>query len=179
MTALRAAGTYAVVLVVMRLSGKRAIGNFTAFDFLVALMIGEVVDEMIYGDVYFGQGLVAIGTVALLQYANSWLSYYDHGMDKYLEGQPTPLIHNGKYDRKGMRKERMNEKDVMHELRLRGITDMREVKLALVENDGEVSVIREDWAQPLQKSDLDRRGKAEDEEDVPPSKRSDAPSKLK
>src|ERR671920_260227 len=68
MTALRAVAVYFVMLLVIRVSGKRAIGNFTAFDLLVALMLGEVVDEMIYGDVTMAQGLIAIVVVTALQY---------------------------------------------------------------------------------------------------------------
>jgi uncharacterized membrane protein YcaP (DUF421 family) len=154
MTAARAAAVYALILVVIRLSGKRAIGNFSAFDLLVALMLGEVVDEIIYGDVTFAQGAMAIVTVAILQYANSWMGYWDHGLHKVLEGSPSVVVRNGRLERDGMRKERMNEKDVMMELRLHDVAEVREVKLATIENDGQVSVLREDWAEPLQKGDI-------------------------
>jgi uncharacterized membrane protein YcaP (DUF421 family) len=173
-TALRAGAVYALMLVVIRLSGKRAIGNFSAFDLLVALMLGEVVDEIIYGDVTFAQGAVAIVTVAALQYANSWMSYWDHGMDRILEGSPSVVVRNGRLERDGMRKERMNEKDVMAELRLRGVADVHEVKLATIENDGQVSVIREDWAEPLQKRDT---GRVSAPESIP-QRRTDAPEVL-
>lgn len=155
MTALRGLGVYVLMLVVIRILGKRTVGNFSAFDLLVALMLGEVVDEIIYGDVTFLQGTVAIGVVAVAQYGNSWLSYWDHGLDKILEGKPTILIRDGKLVRNGLRKERMNEKDVMAELRLQGVEDMREVHLGVMEVDGEMSVLLHDWAEPLQKSDLD------------------------
>ena len=154
LTAARALGLYVAMLAVIRLLGKRTVGNFTAFDLLVALMLGEVVDEIIYGDVPIAQGAVAIGVIAVAQYANSWLSYLDFGMDRVLEGVPVVVVRNGRFERGGMREERMNEKDVMAELRHQGITDLREVKLALVENDGVVSVLREDWAEPAQKADL-------------------------
>ena len=154
MTALRALGVYVLVLVVIRVSGKRSIGQFTAFDLLVALMLGEVVDEIIYGDVTIAQGAVAIIVIALAEYGNSWLTYWDHGFDALLEGKPTVIIKDGKLVRRGMRKERINEKEVMMELRLNGIDDLREVKLAIVENDGEVSIIKHDWAEPAQKGDL-------------------------
>jgi uncharacterized membrane protein YcaP (DUF421 family) len=184
LTAGRAVAVYALLLAVVRLSGKRAIGNFTAFDLLVALMLGEVVDEIIYGDVTFAQGAVAIGVVAMLQYANSWLSYWGHGFDKLLEGTPSVVVRNGRFDRAGMRKERMSEKEVMAELRLTGIADVREVKLATVENDGMVSVLKKDWAEPLQKGDVKRQergARREDtrgEEEPPPSRRTDAPDLL-
>jgi uncharacterized membrane protein YcaP (DUF421 family) len=154
MTALRALAVYLLLLVLLRVMGKRTIGNFTAFDLLVSLMLGEVVDEMIYGDVSFAQGVTAILVVCLLQYGNSWLSYWDHGFDRVLEGVPTPVVEGGRLVQEGLRKERMNEKEVMAELRLHGIDDLREVKLAMVESDGEVSVIRHRWAEPVEKGDV-------------------------
>src|SRR5688500_16233364 len=154
MTALRAVGVYVLMLAVIRMLGKRTVGNFTAFDLLVALMLGEVVDEIIYGDVAIAQGVVAVAVIAAAQYGNAWLSYWDHGFDRILEGTPTPIVRSGEMVRKGMRHERMNEKAVMHELRLQGVDDIREVKLAMVEPDGVVSVIKEDWAETVQKADL-------------------------
>lgn len=183
-TALRALAVFAFMLVVIRLSGKRTIGNFTAFDLLVALMLGEVVDEIIYGDVTLLQGAVAIVVPALAQYGNSWLTYWEHGFDRVLEGTPTVIVRRGELQRDAMRKERMNEKDVMAELRLNSIADVREVKLATVENEGHVSIVKERWAETLQKSDLlDRererkRRRTGDGDEPPPGKRTDSPAAL-
>jgi len=179
LTAGRAVAVYVLMLVVIRLTGKRTVGNFTAFDLLVALMLGEVVDEIIYGDVTFAQGTVAIVVVALLQYMNSWMSYFNHGLDKVLEGVPSVVVRDGRLERDGMRKERMNEKDVMAELRLQSVADVREVKLATVENDGQVSVLREDWAEPLQKGDVKGKGeKGGGADEERPSRRTDSPEVL-
>jgi uncharacterized membrane protein YcaP (DUF421 family) len=154
LTAARAVAVYIVFLVVIRLSGKRTLGTFSAFDFVVALMLGEVVDELIYGDVSLLQGFIAVAAIALLHYGNSWLTYWDHGFDKLLEGTPTVVLEKGQLHYPGMRAERMNEKDVLSELRLHGVDDLREVKLAVVEYNGQVSVIRQDWAEPVQKADV-------------------------
>ena len=62
------------------------------------------------------------------RHLTSWLSYWDHGFDRILEGKPTVIVEDGKLDVKGMRKERMSELDVMSELRLNGIDDIEEVK---------------------------------------------------
>jgi uncharacterized membrane protein YcaP (DUF421 family) len=153
-TAARALGVYVAMLVVIRLMGKRTVGNFTAFDLLVALMFGEVVDEIIFADVGLAQGAVAIGVLALVQSANAWLSYSNERFARLVEGTPTAVVVDGALQRDGMRAERLNEKDVMSALRLQGVDDVREVKLAMVENDGEISVLRRDWAEPLQKADL-------------------------
>jgi uncharacterized membrane protein YcaP (DUF421 family) len=74
----RAVAVYVLMLVVVRALGKRTVGNFSAFDLLVALMLGEVVDEIIYGDVRFIQGTVVIVTLAAVAYLDSVLSY-GHG----------------------------------------------------------------------------------------------------
>lgn len=154
MTAARGLLVYVAMLVVIRLLGKRTVGNFTAFDLLVALMLGEVVDEIIYGDVTLLQGFTAIFVVAAAKYLTGWLTYFDHGLHRIFEGKPTELVRDGQLVRKGLRHEMVNEKEVMAALRLQGIADVREVKLALMEVDGEVSVIRQEWAEPLQKSDV-------------------------
>ena len=175
MTAARGLLVYVVMLIVIRILGKRTVGNFSAFDFLVALMLGEVVDEIIYGDVGIAQGMVAILVVAAAKYTTSWLTYWDHGLNKILEGKPTEIVRHGEFVREGMRRELMNEQEVMAALRLRDIADMREVEKAVMEVDGEVSVIREDWAEPLQKADVlgSKAGKPSGEE-----KRTDSPEAL-
>ena len=76
LTAARAAAVYVFMLIVIRALGKRTVGNFSAFDLIVALMLGEVVDEIIYGDVLFIQGAVAIVAIAALAYADAWLAYF-------------------------------------------------------------------------------------------------------
>lgn len=180
MTAVRGLAVYVLVLAVIRVLGKRTVGNFTAFDLLVALMLGEVVDEMIYGDVNFAQGAVAILVIAGAKYATAWLSYSSPRMNRILEGKPTPILRDGKLLRKGLRHELMHEREALAGLRLHGVRDMREVKLALMEVDGELSVLREDWAEPVQKGDLSRKrtGKKDDEGEVPADKRTDTPQAL-
>lgn len=184
LTAARAAAVYVLMLVVVRALGKRTVGNFSAFDLIVALMLGEVVDEIIYGDVRFLQGTVAIVAIGALTYGDSWLSYLNHGIDNLLEGKPTVVVRDGALDRGGMRSERMNEPEVIAHLRSAGVRDMREVKLAVVECDGSVSVIRESWAEPAQKADVDAaERKLKDEalkgrDDPPHYKRTDTPRAL-
>ena len=175
MTAARGLLVYVAMLIVIRLLGKRTVGNFTAFDLLVALMLGEVVDEIIYGDVSLAQGFTAILVVAAAKYVTAWMTCSSPKLSRLLEGKPTELVKNGEVVRSGLRKELLNEKEVMAALRLQGVADVREVKLALMEVDGVVSVIREEWAEPLQKSDVlgDESAKAS-----PDEKRTDAPEAI-
>ena len=180
LTAARAAAVYVFMLIVIRALGKRTVGNFSAFDLLVALMLGEVVDEIIYGDVLFLQGSVAIVAIAALAYADSWLAFLHPSMEALLEGKPTIIVRDGRFERAGMRSERMNERDVLAHLREEGIHDMREVHLAIVELDGYVSILKQPWAEPAQKADVlkderhERKETVGDQETPPPSLRTDS-----
>ena len=183
-TAGRAVAVYLLMLMMVRALGKRTIGNFSAFDLLVALMLSEVVDEIIYADVEFLQGTVAIAVIGGLAYTDAWLVYLNRTMQRLLEGTPTTVVRDGEFDRRGMRRERMNEMDVLGHLRMQGIHDMREVRLAVVETDGSVSVLKHTWADPAQKADMlkkDETARARtigSQDTPPPEKRTDSPKAL-
>jgi uncharacterized membrane protein YcaP (DUF421 family) len=153
-TALRASFVYFFLLLVVRLLGKREIGNTSAFDLIVALILGEVVDEIIYGDVTMLQGVTAIVVVAIWHVVNSWASFKSEIIDKITGAPPTILVKNGQIQRKNLAKERVNEDELLSELRLMGVDDVKEVKQATLEPNGKVSVIQEDWAKPVQRQDL-------------------------
>jgi uncharacterized membrane protein YcaP (DUF421 family) len=184
LTAARAGAVYVLMLIVVRSLGKRTVGNFSAFDLLVALMLGELVDEIIYGDVRMLQGAVAIVAIAAFAYADSWLAYFDHGLEAILEGKPTIIVRDGEFDLKGMRQERMNQKDILGALRSQGILDMREVHLAAVEHDGTVSVLKHSWAEAAQTADVVKKEEAAraaaigGREMPPDDKRTDSPYAL-
>jgi uncharacterized membrane protein YcaP (DUF421 family) len=150
----RAAVIYALMLVAMRVMGKRTVGNLTAFDMLIALMLGDLAGDAIYGDASLGQATVAILALGGLHYGNSWLAYLQPGIGRWIEGSPTAIVKHGQFLRRGLRRERMSEQEVLAELRLDGLEEIADVRLAQVENDGQVSVIREEPAEPLLRRDL-------------------------
>jgi uncharacterized membrane protein YcaP (DUF421 family) len=76
------------MLVVIRALGKRTVGNFSAFDLLIALMLGDLVDEIIYGDVRLIMGTAAIGTLAALAAVDEYGSYANGRVRTLLEGKP-------------------------------------------------------------------------------------------
>jgi uncharacterized membrane protein YcaP (DUF421 family) len=154
LTAVRATIIYFFLLLVVRILGKREVGSASAFDFIVALMLGEVVDEAIYGDVSMVKGFTAIGVVAIWHLINSWASYKSKIIDRITGAEPTILVEKGKVLHDNLAKERFNEDELQSELRLMGIDDLKEVKQATLEPNGQVSVIKEQWAKPIQKSDL-------------------------
>lgn len=153
-TALRSTFVYVFLLTVVRLLGKREIGNTSAFDLIVALILGEVVDEIIYGDVTILQGVTAIVVVAIWHVVNSWASFKSEFIDKLTGAPPTVLVKDGQIQRKNLAKERLNQEELLSELRMMGVDDVKEVKQATLEPNGKISVLQEEWAKPVQRQDL-------------------------
>jgi uncharacterized membrane protein YcaP (DUF421 family) len=154
LTALRASVIYVFLLIVLRLLGKRSVGHATAFDFMVALILGEIVDEPIYGDVPMTKALLAIVVVAGWHFVNSWLSTRSTWFDRLTGGMPRVLVENGVIDRAAMSKEHVNDDELWTMLRRHEIERMEEVKVATLEPSGELSVIKTDAARELRKGDL-------------------------
>ncbi|HEY3475600.1 MAG TPA: YetF domain-containing protein, partial [Anaerolineales bacterium] len=127
----------------------------SAFDLIVALILGEVVDEIIYGDVTILQGVTAIVVTAIWHVVNSWASFKSKIIDKITGASPTVLVKNGQIQRKNLAKERLNEDELLSELRMMGVDDVKEVKQATLEPNGKVSVLQEEWAKPVQRHDLE------------------------
>lgn len=179
LTSARAAAVYVLMLVVIRALGKRTVGNFSAFDLLIALMLGELVDEIIYGDVRFLEGTIAIVTLAALAAIDAFGSYAHRGVQGLPEGKPTVIVKDGELLRDGMRAERLNELDVMAMLRLQGVQRLSEVRLGTIETDGELSVLKHDWAEPATRADVDAAAREQKRLAAEAgSKRTDSPSAL-
>jgi uncharacterized membrane protein YcaP (DUF421 family) len=159
--ALRATIIYFFLLVVVRLLGKREVGASGAFDLVVALMLGEVVDEAIYGDVSMTKGMLAIGVIAAWHFANAWLSYRSKAINKLTSAEPTLLVENGKVKKAALAKERLSEGELFSQIRLQGEDKLDEIKIATLEPSGHISVVKYDWAKPVQKSDLPKAAKGD------------------
>lgn len=133
---------YLSLLLVVRVLGKRTVGSVTAFDLIVALILGEVADEMIFGNVPMIEGLAAIGSVGLLHFGNSYISFRSTAVDRLTGGSPRTLIQDGRIVERALAEERINEEELRSLLRLEGVEDPREVRRATLEPDGKLSVLR-------------------------------------
>jgi uncharacterized membrane protein YcaP (DUF421 family) len=110
------------------------------FDFLVALMLGDFPDDIIWGEVPVAQGVVAIGSVMALHVMVSYASYRSPWFDRLVGATPAPLLRRGLSDRRGLRRARMNESDLDAELRRAGQPNRTDVVEASLEATGEISI---------------------------------------
>ncbi|EQB62673.1 MAG: hypothetical protein RBG1_1C00001G0252 [candidate division Zixibacteria bacterium RBG-1] len=140
--ALRSAIIYLVVLVGIRLSGKREVGQMTPFDLVLLLLIANAVQNAMTGpDTSVTGGLVAAGTLLTLNLLISNVVYRYKKTRHLLEGTPTLLIHSGKIIKKNLAKEKITTEALYQALREHGLEKIEEVKLAILEIDGTISVL--------------------------------------
>jgi uncharacterized membrane protein YcaP (DUF421 family) len=154
--ALRVLFTYVFMCILVRLSRKRTISEGSALDFVVALLLGDMLDDLFWGDVPAAVFVAGTGTVMFSHVLMLWISYKFPAVAYWTKGACTVVAGDGDFNREGMRKERMSPTDLMAILRQESVSDLREVKAAEVHVSGEPAVIPRDWADEAQKLDLDR-----------------------
>jgi uncharacterized membrane protein YcaP (DUF421 family) len=133
---------YAALLVGLRLAGKRELGQATTFDLVVVLVIANAVQNAMVGpDVSLNGGLVAAGTLLAANWAVGRLGFRSARLRERLTGSPILLVHEGKLLEEHLRQEGIGEDEVLQALRGHGIDDLDQVKLAVLEVDGTISVI--------------------------------------
>jgi uncharacterized membrane protein YcaP (DUF421 family) len=151
--ALRALAAFVFLLALLRLAGKRAVAQGSPFDFVLALVLGELVDKFLSARVPAAQFVVATGTLALLHALTSLASRGNRAFARLVEGEPVVFQREGQPVAAGMRRERLSGGEVEEMLRLQGLDRQgwEEVAEARLEVSGGVSITRQDWAQEAQK----------------------------
>lgn len=141
-TIARTAIIYLVMLVGLRLAGKREIGQLTVFDLVVLLLISNSVQNAMVGDDRsVTGGLVAAAMLLLLDRGVSALGLRSPRLRRAIEGSPTLLILHGQLLRDHLRKEGLDEETLQAALREHGVQDSAEVEMAVLEIDGSISVV--------------------------------------
>jgi uncharacterized membrane protein YcaP (DUF421 family) len=154
---LRALVAYVFLLALMRVSGKRLVSEATGMQFVLAIMIGDLIDDAVFATIPFAQLIVAAGTLALLQLLIAVLGMRDLRVWRLVEGEPPVVLQNGIPRRGVMRRQRMNRKEIASLLRLAGISAARwaEIKRARIEEEGILAVVFHEWAKPAQRNDAE------------------------
>lgn len=142
-TVLRGAAVYAILLVIMRASGRRTIGQATPFDFVLMLIVAETSQQALLGnDFSITNAALLIATLTLLDVGLSYLKRWSPAADRLVDGTPTLLIRDGVIDARALRLSRTGLDDVMAAARkAHGIMDLAEVRHAILEADGGINVI--------------------------------------
>ena len=140
---IRGLSVYFFLLVIFKVSGKRTLQEVTAFDFVLLLIIAETTQQALLGDDFsLTNAFVLITTLVFTDICLSLVKQRSKGIEKLLDGTPTILVDNGSLLRDRMDKARVDESDIMEAARkLQGLESLEQVKNAILEKDGTISVI--------------------------------------
>jgi uncharacterized membrane protein YcaP (DUF421 family) len=147
--ALRCLVVYLTLLVGLRLTGKRQVGQLTPFDLLLLLLLANAVQNAMVGpDTSLAGGLVAAGTLFGVNAVVARVARGSGGAARVLEGTPTILIRHGEVFDASLRREGISREDLLRALREHGVDDPGLVRSAILEVDGTISVLRTDEVAP-------------------------------
>jgi len=155
---LRTAVIYFVVLLGVRLSGKREVGQMTPFDLVLLLLISNSVQNAMTGpDTSVIGGVAAAITLLVMNYVIAELSGTNRRFRKIVQGQPTLLVHDGNVLSAHMSKEHVSMDELERALREHGVNSYHDVALAVLEVDGSISCLKYDELSPGAHNHLVRR----------------------
>src|SRR6476620_277978 len=139
---LRAVAIYAMVMVMIRLSGKRAVGQFTPFDLVLLILIGNAVQNGLNGgDNSITGALVLAGCLIALNYVVAFLTSRFTRVEHIVEGVPKVIARDGTIYHDVLLKELVSLDDFHEALRMNNLGDPDDVALALLETNGSISVV--------------------------------------
>lgn len=141
----RAVVVFVFAVVIVRLGKKRFIGENTAFDVILGVMLGSIISRAITGQSPFVPTLVAALVLVGLHWVFSQISVRWEAFGGLIKGNTRILVQDGKVDWKAMRRSNISQNDLLEALRLKAhLSDWEKVKEARLERNGEISVIRMD-----------------------------------
>ena len=137
-----AVAAYAAIVAMLRMTGKRTLSNMNAFDFIVTVALGSIMaSTLVSGDVTLTEGLTAIASLCLLQYAVTWLSLRSERFQDLVKARPTVLLSRGEMLRAAMRRERVTEEEILAALRAHGMAGPDEAAAVILETDGSLTAL--------------------------------------
>lgn len=134
---------YAGLILILRISGKRTLSKFNAFDFIVTIALGSTLATAILSkDTALAQALMAFTMLAGLQFIVTFIAARSRRFARLVAAEPRLLLFRGQFLDDAMRIERMTEDEVIAAVREQNIASLEEVEAVVLETAGTVSVIR-------------------------------------
>lgn len=138
----RSVVVYVLFLVALRVSGKRELGQFTIFDLALVLLAANALQPAITGpDATVGGAVVIVATLFVLNWVVAQARARSMRVRRILDPQPAPIARDGAWIASAIAHEGLSEDDLAQALREHGVESVKEVRLAVLEQDGSVSVV--------------------------------------
>lgn len=137
-----AALAYLALLLLLRLSGKRALSKMNAFDLVVTVALGSTLGTVLLSkDVPLAEGIAAFAVLLALQFAVTWTSVRWPRFRRFVKSQPTLLAYNGSMLTDSMRRERVTDEEILAAARSAGISSLEDVAAVVLEPAGDLTVV--------------------------------------
>lgn len=146
-TVLRIACIYLFILVGLRVLGKREFGQLSPLELVTLLLIPEIASQaLVREDFSLTNALIGLSTVFSLVFITSVLHQRFEKLERTVTGVPTILVQHGEFVEDAMNQERVSPGEIMAELRKSGLYKLSQVKWAVLETDGKISIVPEEGA---------------------------------
>ena len=154
--------SFIVLMVLTRIIGKQQVSQLTYYEYINGITFGSIAANMATDEFYnMGEHLVGLITYGLLTLLVSYITMKNRKLRKVMTGEPVIVIQDGQILENNLRKMNMDLDELTMELRVKDIFDFSQLKLALIEPSGEVSVIRKAQYEPPTREDLNVKAKAQ------------------
>src|SRR5687767_1079139 len=143
---LRAAAVYVMLLILFRIAGRRVLSDMTSFDFVLILIIGDSAQQALLGDDFsLVNAMLVIVTLLTIDVGISLWKQRSDGANRLIEGIPTILVEHGRPLKQLMDKARVREEEILEAARrLQGLERMEQIKFAVLEVSGGISIVPEE-----------------------------------
>ena len=155
---LRSVAVFAFLWFLMRVIGKKELTQLSAFELVLLVVIGDLVQQGVTEeDMSVTGAVLATGTIALLVVVMSYVGFRWQRTEKVIEGMPVIVVSDGRLLAEAIRVERLTEEEVVSEARQAGIGDIADVRFGVLEPDGRFSFVRYDREETRRVEDLPGR----------------------
>lgn len=142
---LRASAIFLLLYVLLRLFGKRQLGQMTPFEFVALVVVGDFVQQAVtHNDFSVTAGTLAVATFGFWSLVLGWVSYRSDTMRRLIEGQPRIVVRDGRLIDEILQRDKITEAEVLSEMRLAGIARLDDVEWGILEPSGKISFLKRD-----------------------------------
>jgi uncharacterized membrane protein YcaP (DUF421 family) len=132
-----------ILLLLLRISGKRTLSKMNAFDLVVTVALGSTLATVLLSkDVALAEGVTALAMLIVLQFIITWLTVRSNRVNQWVKSDPRLLFYQGEFLHGAMKTERINEDEVRQAIRGQGISSVSDVYAVVIETDGSLNVTK-------------------------------------
>lgn len=133
---------YLALVALLRVSGKRTLSKYNAFDFVVTVAFGSTLATMLLSQqASLAQGIMAFLVLLGMQFVITWLSVRSEKVQELVKAEPALLLFRGQFLEDAMRRERVSREELLAAARSEGVASVEDVEAAVLETDGTITVV--------------------------------------